>query len=101
MSENDVLEAINHVQQRCEYAGAKGVAVIDLAFEAHQPLLPPKWDLADAVPQGLRLEDIQAKVTTAVQTLRTQMGIDVETLARAQGTPTTSKTIEWGFELGD
>jgi ATP-dependent exoDNAse (exonuclease V) alpha subunit len=97
--DNDIAgqKAMNQVQQRCAYAGAQGVTVIDLEFEG--AVLPPKWDLADDLPQGLTQEEIQAKITSSLQTLRAKMSIGVK--ANAKITSDATKTMDWGFDLGD
>ena len=48
----------------CRAAGAHHVACIDLKFERGN--LPPKWDLADALPEGVTLDDIRGKVTEVI-----------------------------------
>jgi ATP-dependent exoDNAse (exonuclease V) alpha subunit len=92
-------KAAEQIQSRCEYAGSKEVTVIDLVFEGDKPSLPPKWNLADALPQGLTLEDVQTKVTTALTGLRAKvnLGLNVKTPT----SPSTTQTMDWDFELGD
>jgi ATP-dependent exoDNAse (exonuclease V) alpha subunit/5S rRNA maturation endonuclease (ribonuclease M5) len=99
--DNDIAgqKAAEQIKARCEVAGVKDATIIDVAFEKDQPALPPKWDLADALPQGLTLENIQMKVTSALSTIRTKLNAGV-TLKTAES-PFKTKTSEWDFGLGD
>ncbi len=90
--------ALEQVAQRCTYAGAKGVTCIEMTVDGVAP--PPKWDLADDLPQGLTWAAIHSQVTAALQTLRTTLrGIN----PTAHITPTSSKTMDGGgwVKIGD
>jgi ATP-dependent exoDNAse (exonuclease V) alpha subunit len=99
--DNDIAgkSAAQQIQSRCKYAGVKDSMIIELTFEGDQPTLPPKWDLADALPNGLTLEDIKTKVTTTISTLRANLSLNLSGKAPTS-TPTT-KTMDWDVELGD
>lgn len=100
--DNDLAgkKAAQQVQSRCEYAGEKTVTIIDLEFDGDKPALPPKWDLADALPHGLTVDDIRMKVTTALNALSSKVsrGLGLNTPAT---TSTNTKTSSFDFELGD
>ena len=94
------LKAAEQIQSRCIYAGAKDAGIVTLEFDSGQPALPPKWDLADAVPQGITVDDIRQKVATTLSTLRSKMSRGLG-WSKTPSTSPSTKTSSWDFELGD
>jgi hypothetical protein len=74
-ADNDTagLRAAGAVKEVCTYAGARHVACVGLEFEKGG--LPPKWDLADTLPDGVTLDDIRGKITDVLDSFYSQGGI--------------------------
>lgn len=55
------IRAAETAKEVCLQAGASQGGCVSLEFE--RGVLPQKWDLADALPEGITLDDIRGKVT--------------------------------------
>jgi DNA primase len=64
--DNDAIghKAMEMMAQRCKEVGAKSIKMVGiLQFGKDAPKLPEKWDLADALPQGITQEMVRTKVS--------------------------------------
>lgn len=108
-ADNDTagIRAAEAIKEACTYAGARHVACVDLEFE--RGTLPQKWDLADALPDGVTFDDICGKITDALNSFNAQLKIadtipvfDISVKAQpsvAKAGVSKDKEMEFDFEL--
>lgn len=96
------IRAAKTVKDVCTRVGARHVTCINLEFEGG--FLPPKWDLADALPAGVTLDDIREKITDALDSFNSQLKIEDAILVldtSVKSSPTVAKTVaQKGKDLG-
>jgi Ti-type conjugative transfer relaxase TraA len=56
-------KAMETLAQRCKETGVKSIQMVGLEFGDNAPKLPEKWDLADALPQGITQDMVRQKLT--------------------------------------
>lgn len=56
-------KAMETLAQRCKEIGVKSIKTVGLEFGERSPKLPDKWDLADALPQGITHDMVRQKLT--------------------------------------